>query len=77
MDDAKLAVNVFLKQGLKRRELNNILASNSVVDWFGRTIKGRQNIVNFFLNSNVIYEHRFSSVETTQAFEDRNSHMTT
>lgn len=77
MDNAKLAVEVFLEQGVRRRELYNILASNSVVDWFGRTIKGRQNIVNFFLNSNVIYEHSFSSVETTQAFEDRKSHMTT
>lgn len=77
MDSAKLAVDVFVEQGVKRRELDNILASNSVVDWFGRTIKGRQNIVNFFLDSNVIYEHSFSSVETTQAFEDRKSHMTT
>lgn len=77
MDSAKLAVEVFVEQGVKRRELDNILASNSVVDWFGRTIKGRQNIVNFFLDSNVIYEHSFSSVETTQAFEDRKSHMTT
>jgi hypothetical protein len=77
MENAKLAVNTFLDRGIKQGELNNVLASNSVVDWFGRTIKGRQNIVNFFLNSNVIYEHCLSNVETTQSFEDRTSHMTT
>jgi hypothetical protein len=77
MDNPKLAVNIFVDKGIKQGELNNVLASNSVVDWFGRTIKGRQNIVNFFLNSNVIYEHSFSTVESTQAFEDRKSHMTT
>lgn len=72
-----LAINTFLDNGLKHRDLDNILASNCVVDWFGRTFIGHHKIVSFYLNSNTTYEHSMNNVEETEAIEERPYHFLT
>lgn len=71
------ALNTLLNIGLRQRELNNVLASNCVLDWFGRTLKGRSKVVNFYLNSNNCYEHSMSNAETIEPFEERSTHLST
>lgn len=70
-------MNAFLNVGLRQKQLPTLLASNVVLDWFGRTLSGKQRVIDFYLNSNNIYEHNVTSVETTQPFENRSTHMIT
>lgn len=71
------ALNTLLNTGLRQNELQNVLASNVVLDWFGRTVSGQQKVVNFYLNSNNQYEHHMTNTESTQSFEDRSTHNQT
>lgn len=70
-------INALINVGLRQKELQNVLASNVVLDWFGRTLSGKQRVVDFYLNSNNVYEHHLTNTETVQAFEERLTHMTT
>jgi hypothetical protein len=72
-----IALNTLLNVGLRQRELESILASNCVLDWFGRTIAGRAKVVNYYLNSNNQYEHSMTNAETIDACEERLTHMAT
>ena len=72
-----LAINAFIHVGLRQKELQNVLASNVVLDWFGRTLTGKQRVVDFYLNSNNIYEHFLKNVESAQPFENRSTHIKT
>lgn len=63
--------------GLRQRELEIVLASNCVLDWFGRTVTGRAKVINYYLNSNNCYEHSMSNAETIDAFEERSTHLST
>ncbi|XP_070497512.1 uncharacterized protein [Chironomus tepperi] len=69
-------INALINVGLRQKELQNVLASNVVLDWFGRTLSGKQRVVDFYLNSNNVYEHNLTNTETVQAFEERLTHMT-
>ena len=68
-------INALINVGLRQKELQNVLASNVVLDWFGRTLSGKQRVVDFYLNSNNAYEHNLTNTETIQAFEERLTHM--
>lgn len=71
------AFNALFNIGLRERELEVVLASNCVLDWFGRTVTGRAKVINYYLNSNNCYEHSMSSAETIDAFEERSTHLST
>lgn len=71
------ALNALLNVGLRQRQLERVLASNCVVDWFGRTVTGRAKVINYYLDSNNCYEHSMSNAETIDAFEERPTHMAT
>lgn len=77
MADHEIALNALLSNGLRQRELEGILASNCVLDWFGRTLTGRSKVVNYYLNSNNSYEHSMTNAETIEAFEERSTHLST
>jgi len=68
-------INALINVGLRQKELQNVLASNVVLDWFGRTLSGKQRVVDFYLNSNNAYEHHLANTETVQAFEERSTHI--
>jgi hypothetical protein len=72
-----IALNTLLNVGIQQGELESVLASNCVLDWFGRTVAGRATVVNYFLNSNNKYEHSMTNAETIDAFEERLMHLTT
>lgn len=72
-----VAVNTLLNNGLRQRQLETVLASNCVMDWFGRTFIGQQKVIHFYQNMNASYEHSMSGVEATEAFEDRPYHILT
>lgn len=51
------------------------LASNAVLDWFGRTIKGEQSIQRFFeCDVWPQYEQNFAAAMTCDPIEKRQSH---
>ena len=77
MANHEIALNALFNTGLRQKELDNVLASNCVLDWFGRTVTGRAKVINYYLNSNNSYEHSMSSAETIDAFEERTTHMST
>lgn len=52
-------------------------ASNAVIDWFGRTIKGQSNIIKYYNNSSTTYEHELYNIETCDAIEERPTHIST
>jgi hypothetical protein len=71
------AIDALLNKGLRNRELENVLASNCVVDWFGRTFIGQRKVIAFYQHSNTTHEHSMADVNTTEAFEDRPYHLLT
>jgi hypothetical protein len=77
MANHELAINTLLNKGLRQRQLDNVLASNCVVDWFGRTFVGQHNVIHFYQNSNANYEHSVTDVTECDAFEDRPYHKLT
>lgn len=77
MENHDLAINTLLNNGLRQRQLNNVLASNCVMDWFGRTFVGQHRVIQFYQNSSASYEHSMTSVAGSEAFEDRPSHNLT
>jgi hypothetical protein len=77
MANHEIALNALLNIGLRQRELEGVLASNCVLDWFGRTLSGRSKVVNYFFNSNNCYEHSMTNAETIEAFEERSTHFST
>jgi hypothetical protein len=72
-----MALSTLFIKGLRERELANKLASNAALDWFGRTISGKENIVKFYLNSNNCYEHSMRPAEIAEPFEERSAHLLT
>lgn len=76
MSDHDKVINTFLDSGLRQRRLDDLLASNCVLDWFGRTFVGQQRVVGFF-HSNTKYEHEVASVEAAEKIEDRHHHFLT
>lgn len=72
-----LAINTFLNIGLRNQKLEEVLASNVVMDWFGRTFIGQHKVTNFYQNSNAKHDHAINSVKTIAAFEDRPYHFLT
>lgn len=77
MANHETALNALLNIGLRQRGLEDILASNCVLDWFGRTVSGRSKIINYYLNLNNCYEHSMSNAETVEPFEERDTHLST
>lgn len=77
MASPDLAINTLLDTGLRNRNLDKVLASNCVVDWFGRTFIGQRRITEFYQNSNSTYEHAMTTVISTEAFEERPYHLLT
>lgn len=77
MANHQIALDAFLNVGLGQRELEGVLASNCVLDWFGRTVKGRSKVVKYYFNSNNCYEHSMTGTETIEAFEERSTHLST
>lgn len=58
--------------------LQHYLASNAVLEWFGRTIRGRTNICAYYrYDLCQQYEHDFEKAEKCPAFECKPSHMQT
>lgn len=77
MANHDLAIDTLLNKGLRNRKLDEVLASNCVMDWFGRTFIGQHKVVSFYQNSNTKYEHAMSDVKTAAAFEERPYHLLT
>lgn len=77
MANHEIALSTFLNTGLRQRGLEGVLASNCVLDWFGRTLTGRSRVINYYFNSNNCYEHSMSNAETIEAFEERSTHLST
>lgn len=71
------AVETLLIKGLRHRKLDEVLASNCVLDWFGRTFVGQQRVIEFYQTSHSALEHSFAVVKSTEAFEDRPNHLQT
>jgi hypothetical protein len=71
------AIDALLIKGLRNRELECVLASNCVLDWFGRTFIGQRKVIAFYQHSNTTHEHSMADVCTTEAFEDRPYHLLT
>ncbi|CAO1366541.1 unnamed protein product [Diamesa serratosioi] len=53
------------------------MASNGLVEWFGRSIKTNVKIADFFLNTNIKYEHNIMAIKQCEPFEERPSHFNT
>lgn len=70
-------INTYLNIGLKQEKIEDILASNAVLDWFGRTFWGRTSIGSFFRNTQLKYDHEITSSESTSPFENRSAHFST
>lgn len=77
MASHNVAISTLLDKGFRHRQLENILASNGVLDWFGRTFVGQHKIVEFFQNSNSTYEHHVTNVESRESTEERRYHFIT
>lgn len=73
----ELALNTFLQEGLQQKELANFLASNVVLDWFGRSFLGKQKVSNFYFTSNNSYIHEVANTKTVEPFEERSLHLLT
>lgn len=71
------AVETLLISGLRHRKLDEVLASNCALDWFGRTFVGQPKVVDFYQNSHSALEHSLKDVKPTEAFEDRPNHLLT
>lgn len=72
-----LAIDKLLNYGLRNRKLDEVLASNCVLDWFGRTFIGQHKVISFYENSNATHEHTMDDVKAAAAFEDRPYHFLT
>jgi hypothetical protein len=72
-----LAIHTLLNKGFRQCQLDNVLASNCVMDWFGRTFIGQQKVIHFYQNSNASYDHIMTGVKSRNAFEDRPYHILT
>ena len=77
MANDDLAIDKFLNYGLRDHNLDEILASNCVMDWFGRTFVGQQKVVSFYYNSKATHGHAISDVKTIPPFEERPYHFLT
>ena len=77
MANHQAALDALFNTGFIQKELDGVLSSNCVLDWFGRTLTGRSKVVNYYLNSNTYYEHSMSDAETVEAFEERATHLST
>lgn len=77
MASHEIALNALLNEGFRNQQLERILASNCVLDWFGRTLIGQQKIVDFFLRSNSSYHHSLTNSKPTEAIEERPYHFIT
>lgn len=71
------AVETLLVKGLRHRKLDEVLASNCSLDWFGRSFVGQPKVIDFYLNSHSNLEHSLTTVSSTEAFEDRPNHLLT
>lgn len=47
--DLNAVMYTLLTKGIKNKELSTVMASNGLVEWFGRSIKSNVKIVDFFL----------------------------
>lgn len=70
-----LAIDTLLDTGFRQRKLDEVLASNCVIDWFGRTFNGQHRVIEFYQNAT--YEHAMTTVNSTEAFEERPNHLLT
>jgi hypothetical protein len=77
MANHELAINTLINEGLRQRQLESVLASNCVMDWFGRTFVGQQKVIGFYQHSNASYDHVVTDVVASEAFEDRPYHNLT
>lgn len=77
MANHNLAIDTLLNNGLRDHKLEEVLASNCVMDWFGRTFIGQHKVINFYQNSNATHEHSMADVKGAAAFEDRPYHFLT
>lgn len=77
MANHNLAVDRLLNYGLRQSNLDNVLASNCVMDWFGRTFIGQRKIIDFYQNSNATHQHSMADIKSSEAFEDRPYHLLT
>lgn len=77
MANHNLAIETLLNNGLRLRKLDEILASNCVMDWFGRTFIGQRRVIDFYQNSISSHEHSMPKVKSTESFEDRPYHQLT
>ena len=70
--------NDVLKEFLESDDLQYNLASNSVLEWFGRTIKGPKRILNFLkYDIKLEYEPSFHKASECVPFEVKPTHLTT
>ncbi|KAG5676884.1 hypothetical protein PVAND_006688 [Polypedilum vanderplanki] len=76
MSDEEI-LNIFLNAISSRNELQNVLASNAVLEWFGKTFQGRNDIVNFYTGTLHQYQHILTNIEQTLPFENRTTHLST
>lgn len=53
------------------RKLNSALASNCVLDWFGRTFVGRKKVSEFYRT--IKADNSIDSLQSTEPFEEERS----
>lgn len=61
-------IKTLLNDGCK---LNNALASNCVLDWFGRTFVGRKKVIEFY--KTIKAENFIDQLQATEPFEEEKS----
>lgn len=77
--DAKTVLNSFLNQCEDRADcFQRNLASNSCMEWFGRTIRGSNEIARYYRHEIwPQYEHNFVTAITCNPFETKPAFMQT
>lgn len=77
--DAKYVLKNFIDRCNDRADyLQYSLSSNSVLEWFGRTLRGNKKIEQYFrYDIWPQYEQQFSTAVECEAFETKPSHMQT
>lgn len=77
--DAKDVLSFFMECCSERNEnIRYNLASNAVLDWFGRTIRGHKDVEHFLRNEIwPQYEQNFATATTCEPIETRPTHEKT
>jgi hypothetical protein len=63
--------------GMSREDLQNVLAPNAVLEWFGKTFSGKREIAYFYSGAGYRYEHLLVSAKPVASFETRSTHFST